>query len=471
MLPRLRHRWIVLIIALAVLILLRPTPIAAPLVASVVGAGQALSDDRPETALSSLDAAISFVPSNVSLYLHAARASLVARVPERGLAYLLAAEGHGADEATLDGLRGELLLALGDLRGATAAWENSEEAAPLPEEILRNLALTYMDLGLSTEAYNAFRDLVISLPNDLDALIHLGVLAAAEPATAQEFLEIAREHPHAETPLIRELISGMEACPGEESRAYCLAQVGQKLMLHDLWQLAEFALRGALDMNPDYADALAYHGLALHMIGRQGLPELMAAVNADPEAMLPHVLIGMYYLETGQPENALRELEIAVELDATNPAILAQLGAALDAVGEVDQALFAYRSAAALVPDNPDFWLLLAQYALSREIEIETLALPAARNAVALKPRNAEGLAALGYGHYMLGNFTMSERLLDKSVRIDSSLALTQYRLGLLRLAQGNLARARAALELAMMLDPDGAVGRMAELAMDFVLP
>jgi tetratricopeptide (TPR) repeat protein len=421
--------------------------------------------------MSSLEIAISFLPSNLSLYLHAAQASLVARDPERGLTYLLAAEDHGADEAALDGLRGELLLALGDLRGATAAWETSEEAAPLPEEILRNLALTYMDLGLSTEAYNAFHDLVLLLPNDLDALVHLGVLAAADSASAEEYLGIARQHPRAETPLIRELISIMEESLGEGSRAYCLAQVGQKLMLHELWQLAEFAFRGALDIDPDYVDALAYHGLTLHMIGLQGLPELMAAVNADSEAMLPHVLIGMYFLENGQPENALRELEIAAELDATNPAVLAQLGAALDAVGEVDQALMAYRSAAELVPDNPDFWLLLAQYALSREIEIETLALPAARNAVALKPRNAEGLAALGYGYYMLGNFTMSERLLDKSVRIDSSLALTQYYLGLHRLAQGDVTRARAALELAMMLDPDGVVSKMAELALDYALP
>ncbi len=471
MLPRLRYRWIALIITLAVLILLRPTPIATPLVASVVTAGNALSDERPETALSSLDAAISFLPSNVSLYLHAARASIAARDPERGLAYIAAAEDHGADEVVIDGLRGDLLLALGDLRGATAAWENSVEAAPRPEEILRNLALTYMDLGLFTEAYNAFHDLVVLLPADLDALIHLGVLAAFDPASTQGFLDIAREHPHSETPLIRELSSSMEESLGEESRAYCLAQVGQILLLHDQWQLAEFAFRGALDVDPDYVDALAYHGLVLHMLDLQGFPELMAAVNADPEAMLPRVLIGMYYLETGQPEKALHELEIAVELDTTNPAVLAQLGAALDAVGEVDQALVAYRSAAEFVPDNPDFWLLLAQYALSREIEIETLALPAARNAVALKPHNAEGLAALGYGHYLLGNFTMSERMLDKSVRIDSSLALTQYYLGLLRLAQRDSARAGAALELAMMLDPDGVVGKLAELAIDFVLP
>ena len=96
----------------------------------------------------------------------------------------------------------------------------------------------------------------------------------------------------------------------------------------------------------------------------------------------------------------------------------------------------AYRDAAELVPYNPDFWLLVAQYTLSKEIGVQSIALPAARNALALKPRNAEGLDALGYGYYLLGNFPMAERLLSRSVQLDPSLALTQYHLGLLRLAQ-----------------------------------
>jgi tetratricopeptide (TPR) repeat protein len=206
-------------------------------------------------------------------------------------------------------------------------------------------------------------------------------------------------------------------------------------------------------------------------IGRDGLPELLAAAEADPEAMLPHILIGMYYLEIGEAEEALHELETAADLDSTNPAVLAQLGAALDSVGDVDQAIMAYRSATALVPDNPDFWLLLAQYALAKEIEIETVGLQAARNAVALRARNAAGLGVLGYGYYLIENYTMSERLLDKSVRIDPSLPLTHYYLGLLRLAQGQTSRARSALELAVMLDPGGAVGKMAELALDYASP
>jgi tetratricopeptide (TPR) repeat protein len=471
MLHELRHRWIALFLAIAILLALRPTPIAAPIVAPVSAAAQALSTGHPQMAASLFEDAIKFLPSNASLYLHAARSRLLAGDPNGALEILELADELMVDEIALEGLRGEALVALGNLDGATEAWESAEEAAPLPEEILRNLGQAYMEMGDTIEAYRAFIDLVTLLPDDLDALLHLGVLAAGTPATAEEYLQIAESHAHARHPVIQDLIANYVESEEHDSSAYRLALVGQTLMRYDEWQLAEYAFREALAVDPGYVDARAYHGLALLKIDGDGLPELMAALAADPEAMLPHILLGMHYLENGEAEDALRELELAAELDSTNPAVLAQLGAALDAVGEIDQAMLAYRSAAEMAPDDADFWLLLAQYALSKEIEVLTVALPAARNAVALKPRNAAGLGALGYGHYLLGNFSISERLLSRSVRMDPSLAQSQYYLGLLRLAQGQSSRARAALTLAVLLDPDGAVGHLAELALDYASP
>ena len=133
--------------------------------------------------------------------------------------------------------------------------------------------------------------------------------------------------------------------------------------------------------------------------------------------------------------------------------------------------MMAYRSAAEMAADNPDFWLLLAQYSLSKEVEVRTIALPAARNAIALKARNAAGLDALGYGYYLLGNLNMSERILASSVQLDPSLALTQYHLGLLRLAQDQIPRARAALQRAVLLDGGGPVADMAQLTLDYITP
>jgi len=472
MLPKLRYRWIALFLVFATLIVLAPTPTPEILVSSVAAAAQALSDDRPVDAVASFEAAISIYPNNASLHLHAAQSYLLIGDPERALSHIDAAEKLPRDDETLEDLRGEALLALGDIRGATIAWENASQARPLPEEILRSLAYAYIDLGMNDEAYNAMLELVSLLPDDLDALIHLGVLAASRmPSEITEFLHLAEEHARAGDPLVEDMIASIEEGFPSQARAYLLALVGQALARHDEWELAEYAFRGALSDDPDFIDARAYLGLVLFQIGEDGLSELLAAMQSDPEAMLPHILLGMHYLDVGATEEALSELQTAAELNSNNPAILAQLGAAFDAAGSVNQAMAFYRSAAEMVPGNPDFWLLLAQYTLSKEIEVRSIAIPAARNAIALKPRNAAGLDALGYGYYLLGNFHMSEHLLSSSVRLDPSLAITQYHLGLLRLAQGEVSRARAALERAILLDSTGPVATMAQLTLEYITP
>jgi tetratricopeptide (TPR) repeat protein len=472
MLPKLRYRWIALFLAFASLLALNPTPTPRALVLSVVDAAQALADGRPMDAAAEFEAALELEPSNASLHFHAAQSYLLASDAERALSHLDAAEELSADEAALQKLRGEALLALGDLQGATISWENAGQDLPLPEEILRSLAHTYLDLGKAAEAYTAFGDLVALLPEDVDALVHLGLLAASgTPADAGEFLDLAKQHSRSAHPLVQDLINSIEVGLESESPAYQLALVGQTLLRHDEWELAEYAFRGALLADPDFVDAQAFLGLVLFELGEDGLPYLLLAIETAPDAMLPHILLGMHYLDIGETEEALRELNAAADLDASNPAILAQLGAAFDASGEVDKAMSAYRGAAELVPDNPDFWLLLAQYALSKEIDVQSIALPAARNAIALKPRNAQGLDALGYGYYLLGNFPMAERMLSSSVQLDPSLALTQYHLGLLRLAQDQISRARAALQTAVLLDSGGPIAAMAQLTLDFIGP
>jgi tetratricopeptide (TPR) repeat protein len=472
MLPQLRYRWILLGLAPVILIILAPTPIPKPLVSSVVAAAQALSDDLPEDAASSFEQALIFDPTNASLHMYAAEAYLASNNPDQALVHLSQAEQYAVDEAALELLRGEALRAQGDIQAATLAWEQSHQTRPLPEENLRNLANAYMNLGMEDEARAAFEDLVTLAPNDHDAVIHLVLLIARdEPADALEHLRLAEQLAPGQDPIFEDLIATIEEGLESESVAYQLARIGQTLLRYDEWEFAAFAFRSALSLEPDYTEALAYMGLVLSRIDMDGVPELLRAIEIEPDTMLPHIFLGMVYHERGESDAALNELQTAAEINASNPAIYAMLGAALDSIGEINQAMMAYTQATVLAPNVPDFWLLLAQYTLAREIEISTVALPAARNALALEARNAAGLDALGYGYYLLGNFPMAERLLTHSIRIDPSLALTQYHLGLLRLTQGETDRARAALERAVQIDGNGQVGTLAQLTLENLAP
>ena len=103
-------------------------------------------------------------------------------------------------------------------------------------------------------------------------------------------------------------------------------------------------------------------------MGVDGLGDIEAAVNAAPGAALPRIFLAQHWLSKNQPDKARQQLEIAARLEAENPAVSAELGAAYAALGDVRSAKDAYLYATNLAPDNPSFWLRLAQFSLNNEI-------------------------------------------------------------------------------------------------------
>jgi tetratricopeptide (TPR) repeat protein len=112
----------------------------------------------------------------------------------------------------------------------------------------------------------------------------------------------------------------------------------------------------------------------------------------------------------------------------------------------------------------------LAQFSLNFEVEIADLGLPAARNLLTLDPADPRSYDLLGYAHFLNGNMLLAERLLLKSIALQPSLASAHYHLGQLRRWQGHFEQSQAAFELALQLDPDGAVGELARRALGLPL-
>jgi cytochrome c-type biogenesis protein CcmH/NrfG len=208
-----------------------------------------------------------------------------------------------------------------------------------------------------------------------------------------------------------------------------------------------------LEIDPDIHEARAYLGLSKDQIGQNGLDDLLAAADALPDQSLPHVFLALHWLNVGEEEQARDALTVAAQLDPLNPAIAAQLGEVYIGLGDLVAASAAYRQAADLDPKNPAFWLLLARFSNQYDVDIQTLALPAARNAVALSTRETAPLVELAYTHFLLGNHILAERLLWRAVALDPFNAQTQYYLGLLFDAQGNRNGAWAAMKLASSLN------------------
>ena len=454
-------RWPHLLLALAILVALSPTPIPEPAVGSLRSANIALDAGRLDEALNLIDHVMAFDHALEGFYLRAAEIALTADDPLRALNYL----NLSSPLASVQGcLRSRALLAIGNLDQAATTWRKTGETCPNAIPFLDTLAQAYLQEDDPISARAIFEELLSLEPLHEDALYSFALItSSSNPEEALSYLlRIDALSPGAK-PLSNALIQTIESALALGDPSYTLAQVGQTFARHGEWQIATWAFQNALTLNPEYIEARAYLGLALDRSGRDGLQYLMKAVEAANSAALPRIFLAMHWQELGQPEIALQQLEIASQLEPTNPAVNAELGSVYSALGDTRSAIAAYRQATDLAPKDSRFWILLAQYSLTNEIEVPTLGLPAARNAVVLNPNDPTSLDALGYAHFLLGNFRLSERLLWHAINLEPQRADIQYHMGLLRYAQGEDQKARAAFSIAILLDPGGPIGQLAD--------
>jgi tetratricopeptide (TPR) repeat protein len=460
-----------LVAAGVLIIILRPSPVRHVIRQQVQTGYQALETGQTDLAFQSLRSAVMFEPGLGSLHPVIARLALLSGDPASARYHLEQARAWGR-------LPSELYC----LEMAVDFWDSGlENQAPpaLPEDDDCDSISPILDARIRNlmeeHRWQLAGELIqIALAwgqDDPDQLAELGLLQAiTHPDQAVSSLTQINQQTRQNDPLTLGLIRAIEDSRPEANPAYTLAQVGQTLARFGRWHEAVWAFQHALELDSDYVEARAYLGLALDQIGEDGYPHLIAAERAYPNAALPHLFLGMHWSSGGDLDRAQLELEIAVRLDRTNPSIWAELGSAYAQQGLVAEARSAFIQAATLAPSEWKFWFLLAQFSLNFEVEIADLGLPAARNLLTLDPADPRSYDLLGYAHFLNGNMLLAERLLLKSIALQPSLASAHYHLGQLRRWQGHFEQSQAAFELALQLDPDGAVGELARRALGLPL-
>lgn len=468
----LRERWPVFLFALFLTFGLNPSPIPAPLIEPLLAARVALEAGRAEAALVKIDEAIAFDPALRSLHWTAAQLSLTGGDPELALSHLNQLPDSAETHFQRACLRSRAYLALSELETAVQIRDDMNERCPDQAEFLQALAERQIHSGDYPQAKNSLEALTLLNPSAASPRLQLGLVSAIlQPDRALTHLRLAEElAPHSE-PLARALIQTIEEARAFEDPAYTLAQVGQTLARAGSWSLAAQAFQHALELEPAYVEARAYLGLTLDRLGRDGSDHLLEATQSAPDAALPRVFLALHHIDRQQFALATQQLEQAAALDPDNPAIAAELGAAYSALGDVRAAKAAYRRAATLAPENPEFWQLLAGFALGREVELQTLAIPAARNAASLGGGQGAALDALGYAHLLAGDPLLAERLLLQAYLKEPARPQTALHLGQMRLVQGELEMARRSLQLAVALDPGGPTGQTAQRILDGLTP
>ena len=148
---------------------------------------------------------------------------------------------------------------------------------------------------------------------------------------------------------------------------------GCATMLYDLdYVLAEKELERALELNPSYAQAVAWYGLFLlqWISGRsqEALEEMMRLVELDPLSAYAHVISSFSAVSSGRIADAVKEGRRGVELDPKSYLALWSLASALQCDGQYEEALTVVERALAISGRHP--WALMtlaAIYAASGE--------------------------------------------------------------------------------------------------------
>jgi tetratricopeptide (TPR) repeat protein len=461
---RLQARGLAIGLAIVILILLSPSPIPRRALQAWTTATRAALSGDTASATAALQTFQDAFPWLSPLRDPAIRLALANQDGARALTLLDAGIPEETDEATARCWRAEALALEGEWAEAAGLLPlPNGEPCPAPIRLMRLAARQALDAQDLDAALVHLRRLIMLDPSDIESATLLGAgLVLVDPAAAPAVLEAAERQGNV---FAAELATALRSAPAS-GRPGALAGVGRVFLQRSAWPLAAGAFRELIVLEPGNAEAHAYYGLALQQMGLEGLPALEEALRLDPGSAPARSMLGLHWLEQGQPQQAVLHLRRALDLDPQNSAFAASLAAAEAAAGDVQAALADFRQAAELDPANPVFWRLLADFCLAREIEIADTAIPAARNAVALSPNEPDSIDLLGYAHFLTGNRTLAERLLARAVLLDPASAAPRLHYGMLLSAQARNLEARSQLAAAASLGADTPTGELARRAL-----
>ena len=224
-------------------------------------------------------------------------------------------------------------------------------------------------------------------------------------------------------------------------------------------QFAEILLRLALDLRPDFAAARllaadvmeAEHNLdgAIHMVN--------AVPDSDALAPVARVRAAELAARAGQPEQALRELNVIARAFPDSPLPDSEIGDVLRQRGDFSGAAQAYTRAIALTPTpSATDWPLFYDRAIAySESGNWPLAQSDFEHALKLQPNQPLVMNYLGYSWADRGEHLAEARtMLETAAHLRPDDGAVIDSLGWVEFRQGDTADAVATLERAVELDP-----------------
>jgi len=447
---------------------------------ALVEARLALGVEAYAHAAASLGRVVAFFPWRSDLLLETGELSLEAGNPKNAILYITQAGQSISLPSDSLLLLGDAYLASGNAKQATQTWQQIPESSGYKEAALLRLLELHRANNNYSQAAEDLKSLIRLHPNEVGYHYQLGLLLAVlEPDSSLAYLSQVAENDSTLAEKANELISRIKTARLYEEPAYTSVSVGRWLGSVGEWQLALQALQQAVEQRPDYAEAWAYLGETLQHTGvpeeksanQTGLQELQTALDLDPNSITAIMLMSLYWQRQGDDNLAIEYLDRAANLEPDNPMLQAELGRVTARIGDLPTAQAYYENATALAPTDPVFWRLLAEFSLDKQIQVEQIALPAARKVVLLAPENPQSLDLIGKTLIALDDLQQAEIFLKRAIVLDASYAPAHLHLGFLYLSQGNNELAQVEFQIARQLAPDSQIAEQIDRLNSYFFP
>lgn len=347
-------------------------------------------------------------------------------------------------------------LNLGETDTGIEQMQALMQQGQLPAQDFRKLYGLLLDQFRVLEAEEVALAWVDEEPRSADAQLSLGLIQLArDHFAAIKNLEIATALDTDLQGFVRDLDLVIAQAHLSDDGAYQQLLIGRELANQGYPLYAEILIAQAVKMNPQYAEAWAMLGELQQQNGRSdGFTALETAVELDPDSTLVQSLMAIYWQRQGDPTKAIAYYE---QLSAQQPEEfrwLVELAKATADAGDIPAGYEIILEVGENFADETQVWIETANFCAEYGMDVSTVGLDAAREALSREEDNVDALTAMGNVLFALSDFDSAQRYYDCGIDQEPGNAMLHYMLGRVYLQKENTSLAVYHLELAQALTP-----------------
>ena len=410
---------------------------ASPYITALQAAREAARLNQPEQAVLALQAALEFAPRQPDTWLQLAASSQAAGDLQTAItAYETASQieplnsKHKAELA-------DLYLLAGETPSASALFSELAREPQRDARVFASLVTLQKQDGELDLAKTTLQDWVAAYPSDASALYQLGILTSLDdPNLALSSLARAAEaDPRYKSAY--DTLKPVLVNVDDDTPAYHLVLAGRALGLVTEWEMATRAFQSAVEIEPDYPEALAFLSEALYQTGKDGSGPIEQALAANPGSVIANAIHAMQQRRLGIPEIALSALYRVAHLEPDQGIWQLEIASTLVEMDAVAEAYPHFKQAVLLEPQNVQFWKALAGYCAATGVHLRDEGLPAARKVMLLAPDDPDSYDTMGRVLAALDDLENAVRYYQKAITLNPANASAHLHLAQVYLNQG----------------------------------